>query len=77
MRKSIRVMAFWAKGRQMENTDSTNTAKDWRQACRTFADQVSGRSRDTHNGTTLASRPQRQEVQEGPFQGFDSPPGKF
>jgi len=77
MRKLIPVMVFWGKGKQMESTDSTDTAKDWRQAWRAFADQVGGRSWDTHNGATPISRPRRQEVREGPFQGFESPPGKF
>jgi hypothetical protein len=77
MRKSIPVMPFRGKGRQMENTDSTDTAKDWRQAWRAFADKVSGRFWDSHNGATPTSRPRLQEIPEGPFQGFDSPPGKF
>jgi len=77
MRKSILVMVFWGKGRQMESTDSTHTAKDWRQAWRAFADQVGGRSRDTDSGATPTSRTRPQEVREEPFQGFDSPAGKF
>jgi hypothetical protein len=73
----LAVTGSRGKGRQMENTDSTETAKDWRQAWRAFADEVSGRSWDTHDRPTLTSRLRRQEVREGPFQGFDSPPGKF
>lgn len=77
MRKSIPVMAFQGKGRQMDNTDSTDSAKDWRQAWRAFADTVSGRFSDSHNGATPTSRPRPQDFPEGPFHGFDSPPGKF
>lgn len=71
------VMVFWGKGRQMENTDTTDTAKDWRHAWRAFADKVNVRPPEFHNGATSVLSPQLQEVREGSFEGFNSPPGKF
>jgi hypothetical protein len=77
MRKSFPVMVFWGKGRQMERDDISGSANDWRQAWRAFADKVSARPSDTYSGATPMLGRRLQEVREGPFEGFDSPPGKF
>jgi hypothetical protein len=61
----------------MERDDIMDSARDWRQAWRAFADKVSARPSDSYSGATPILRPRMQEVREGPFEGFDSPPGKF
>ncbi len=61
----------------MEKATATETSEDWRQTWRASTDKVSQRSKGTHDQMMPMLRTRRQEVHEGPFQGFDSPPGKF
>ena len=61
----------------MEKATATDTSEDWRQAWRAVTEKVSQRSKGTHDQVMPTLRTRRQEVHEGPFQGFGSPPGKF
>ncbi|MCH8346576.1 MAG: hypothetical protein IIC87_06590 [Chloroflexi bacterium] len=61
----------------MEKATSTETSEAWRQAWRAVTAKASQRSNDTHDQVMPTLRARRQEVHDGPFQGFGSPPGKF
>ena len=70
-------MVHGERGRQMEKETATGTSEDWRQSWRDSTDKVSQRSKGTHDHVMPTLRTRRQEVHDGPFQGFGSPPGKF
>jgi hypothetical protein len=61
----------------MENTDRTDAAGDRRQAPTGVADETGSESLDTSSvvATVLVSK--RWEQRDRPFEGFDSPPGRF
>ena len=61
----------------MEKATATETSEDWRPTWRALADKVSQRSKSTHDQVMPTLRTRRQEVHDGPFQGFGSPQGKF
>ncbi len=62
----------------MENTTETETAKDWRQVWRAFAEQMGVRPEAARVEVVVpVSRTKRQRIETRPFQGFGSPQGKF
>ncbi len=61
----------------MEKATATETSEVRRQTWRAITDKVSQRSNDTHDQVMPTLRARRQEVHDGRFLGFDSPPGKF
>ncbi len=62
----------------MENTTEAETAKDWRQAWRAFAEQLSARPEAILVEVVVpVSRTKRRRIETRPFQGFGSPLGKF
>ena len=65
------------KGRQMENTDRTEPAAVRQQASTDLPEQTDGESIDINCEVATILRSKRWERRQGPFQGFDSPPGKF
>jgi hypothetical protein len=77
MRKSIPVMVFRGKGRQMENTGKAEVAAVPQQASTGVREQTRWESGDIDCDVSTVLRSKRWEQREGPFQGFDSPPGKF
>ncbi len=70
-------MVHGERGRQMEKATATETSENWRPAWRALTDKVSQRSKGTHDQVMPTLQTRRQDVHEGPFQGFGSPPGKF
>jgi hypothetical protein len=58
----------------MGNATKTETTKDWRPAWRAFAKQARPKLEDSNDDVAQASL---EDVQDGPFQGFGSPPGRF
>ncbi len=62
----------------MEDTDTTTTNADWRQAWRSFAagmrPKIEG---DRHEPVRVAVRVRSDEAEGESFRGFRSPPGKF
>ncbi len=61
----------------MEEANRTETTKDWRPAWRAFAERTRPKFEGTHGEMAQALPPNLQENREGPFPGFDSPPGRF
>ena len=70
-------MEFRGKGRQMENTSRTEPAAVRQEASAGLPEQTRWESRDIDCDVSTALRSKRWEQREGPFQGFDSPEGKF
>jgi hypothetical protein len=77
MRKSILVMEFRGKGRQMENTGRTEPAGVRQEASAGVREETRWESSDVYCDVSTVLRLRRWEQREGPFRGFDSPEGKF
>jgi hypothetical protein len=77
MRRSFLVMVFLGKGKQMENTGNLEPAAVRQQVSTGVAEQTRREPGDTDCDVSRILRAKRWEQREGPFQGFDSPEGKF
>ena len=65
------------RGRQMENTREAAPAGERRQTSTGRTSQAGWEPLDTHCEVATVLRSKRWEEREEPFQGFNSPPGKF
>ena len=61
----------------MKETHSIGTVKDRPQTPAGIADQTGGENEHTHSDVSTVLRVKRWDLREGPFRGFDSPPGRF
>ncbi|MEE8346364.1 MAG: hypothetical protein V3S20_03350 [Dehalococcoidia bacterium] len=61
----------------MENTDRTDPAVDHQQAPTGVTGETGSESLDTSSEVATVLVSKRWEQRDRPFQGFDSPPGRF
>ncbi len=61
----------------MDNTNRTDPAVDRQQAPTGVADETGSESLDTISEVATVLLSKRWERRDRPFQGFDSPPGRF
>jgi hypothetical protein len=77
MRRSIPVMEFLGKGRQMEDVETIEPTVDRQEAPTEAGKVTTWEAGEDHAVVTTAVPSKRWEQQEGPFRGFGSPPGRF
>jgi hypothetical protein len=73
----LAVTGSRGKGRQMENAGNVEPAAVSQQASTDPPEQTGWGSIDINCEVAMVLRSKRWERRQGPFQGFDSPPGKF
>ncbi len=65
------------RGRQMEDANRTEPVRVAQQSQTDLGDQTAVEAEASHAELVTVLRVRRWDVRDGPFQGFDSPEGKF